>query len=103
MDAEQIERIRETLRTPITDGIAARAVVEALRPMVSELIEAYSVEASREGGAFGRRMLEALEVEILKAVNGRAELSESAELLSISATVSGAIVVVDSRIGVKCL
>lgn len=96
-----LERIREVLRTPTKDALSARAALDALRPMVAELIEAYEVERGRDGGKFGRRLLEAIESQVVTN-EGEPQLTEDVTVRSLAATVLSGSVFIDIRMEVKC-
>lgn len=98
-----LDRIREILAAPIRDNAGARASLEALRFQTTLLIEQYEREVSRDGGAFGRKLLEALDERVVRAVDGHAELSDDVSTVSCSATIVRGRVFVDIRLEVKCL
>lgn len=99
----ELERIREILRAPVRDNASGRALLEALRPQVNLLLEQYEQETGRDGGAFGRQLLEALEAKILKAVDGRVELTDEVSTVSCALAIVQGRVFVDVRLEVKCL
>jgi len=86
---------------PVRDNVAARATLEALRQPVQELIEEYEKEAGRDGGAFGRKLLEILEGRVTQQLNGRAELSDRVSIVSCSCHVVPGQVFVDARLRVE--
>lgn len=97
-----IERIREMIRLPVRDNAGGRALLEALRPQVTELVEQYERESGRGGGEFGRRLMEALEGRILKAVDGRTEITEDVSVVSCSTAIVQGKVIVDVRLEIRC-
>lgn len=103
MDAEKLERMQEILRGQARDEVSARARLEALRPLVDELLESYEREAGRDGGEWGRLLLSIIEKRLLRDLNGRAELSDNVSLVSCSAHVGSGAVVVDLRLKVGTL
>jgi len=100
---EALERIRELLQQPIRDGLSGRAILEAIRPLVIDLIETHEKELGRDGGEFGRQILGTVEKQVLSDVNGRLELSDRTTLVSCSTHVVSGAVYVDVRIKVDPL
>lgn len=98
-----IERIQELLGYPVKDNASGRALFEALKPQVRQLLAAYATERGRDGGKFGRRVLEAVEETVLKKVDGRAELTDEARLLTCAVSVVPQRVYVDLRLEVVVL
>jgi hypothetical protein len=103
MDFETCERMQDLLRQPIRDNVAGRAAFEALRPMAQQLLEAYAVERGRDGGEFGRRVLELVEARVMAELNGRMELSDRVSLVSCSVHVAALACYVDVRLKVEAL
>lgn len=99
----ETERIREMLRIPIRDNVSGRAQLEALRPLVADLLDAYEAEVTKDGGEFGRKLLEAIEARVITELNGRAELSDQVKIITCAAYVAGQKVFIDSRLEVSCL
>jgi hypothetical protein len=96
-------RLLELVRTPTRDLLTTRAAFEALKPLVLDLVSEYEKESGREGGSFGRGLLDAIGSEVLRQVNDRAELSDETKLRSCVVTVVDGSVLVDCRLEVKCL
>jgi hypothetical protein len=103
MDPETCERLQDLLRQPIRDNVAGRAAFEAVRPLAQQLLEAYAVERSREGGEFGRKVLDLVEGRVMVELNGRMELSDRVSLVSCSTHVAAPTCYVDVRLKVEAL
>jgi len=103
MDSEACERLQDLLRQPIRDNLAGRAAFEAIRPLVQQLLEAYATERGRDGGEFGRRVLELVESRVMAELNGRMELSDRVSLVSCSTHVATPLCYVDVRLKVEAL
>jgi hypothetical protein len=100
---EDCERLRDLLRQPVKDNVSGRALFEAARPLVTQLIEAYEREKGRDGGEFGRKILEIVEGRVVQELNGRAELSDKVSIASCSVHVVEGACYVDTRLKVDFL
>lgn len=93
-----LERMRELVKAAPVDPLALREWVIKAKLDMSALIEDLTDRQMATGGGFSDRLREALEPQILTAINGRAALTSKTEQHSLSVHLTQDAVFVDVRL-----
>jgi hypothetical protein len=98
MTETDLERIRESLRLAPASAQEALAWSKRARVDLLDLLQLAEKHFEAQGGSFGVHLREALEERILEKLNGRTELTDDTQEVSLGVHVTQLGVVVDVRL-----